>query len=182
MLLIINQCSTIHNAMLSRFLKTYWVVIILIYAGLVLLGTLVLPGRSLYEWVQAIVPPGRIQDMLVYPLQHHHPVTFAKLLRCADIAINIGLFLPVGIGIFGGLHRYFPESKRLPFVITFCTGLLLSVCIELFQARVPHRIPSVSDVVANTSGTILGCYYMYFRLFPKKERGQQIPPSLKEFP
>ncbi|GAK58442.1 hypothetical protein U27_05416 [Candidatus Vecturithrix granuli] len=165
--------------MLSRFLKTYWVLIILFYAGLVLLGTLVLPGRSLYEWVQALIPPGRIQDMLVYPLQHHHPVTFAKLLRCADITLNVMLFFPVGMGILGGLHRYFPESKKIPCVITSCTGLLLSMCIELFQARLPHRIPSVSDVVANTSGTILGCYYAYFRLFRQERRMQQslFPPE-----
>lgn len=171
-----NYCWTITNSMLSRFLKTYWILIILIYAGLIFWGTLAVPGRSPYEWVQALIPPGRIQNILIYPLQHHHPVTFAKLLRCADTALNIMLFFPVGMGIFGGLHRYSPESKRLPFVIAFCTGLLLSACIEFFQARVPHRIPSVLDVAANTSGTIFGCYYLHFRLFRQERRMQQSPP------
>jgi glycopeptide antibiotics resistance protein len=149
------------------------------YIGLVLLGTLVVPGRSPFEWVHTLIPPGRIRDILVYPLQHHHPITFAKFLQWADIASNSVLFFPVGLGVCWGCHHYFPGARRLLFVITFFTGLILSGCIELLQARIPHRVPSVTDVVANTSGTIVGCSYMYFRLFRKNRRAQQTP-SLPE--
>ena len=150
--------------MLLRFLKKHWGFLLCAYFGCILLGTLAVQGHSPQEWVLLLVPPGWLQDALMYPLQHHHPVTFAKLFRLADTVINISLFFPVGMGVFLGLHRFFPESIRTLVFIALCTGLLLSTGIEVLQARVPHRIPSVSDVVANAGGAVFGCYVLYIRL------------------
>jgi VanZ family protein len=133
------------------------------YLTLMLIGTLAIPGRSPYEWVQLLVPPGRLRDLLVYPLQHHHPVTFAKLLNLADLFGNILLFFPVGMGIFAVFHRVFERSVRKLLIISLVAGLFLSIGIETFQHFVPRRIPSVADIIANTGGAVFGCYLLCFR-------------------
>jgi len=43
-----------------------------------------------------------------------------------------------------------------PWAITG-TGAVMSVVIELVQLGIPSRVASVSDVIANTAGTALGC-------------------------
>lgn len=149
--------------MLLRFFKKYWLVVLGVYLGCALLGTLAVQGRSAQEWVLALLPSGQLQDLLMYPLQHHHPVTFAKLLRLADTLMNLGLFFPLGMGMFWGLSRFFPESIRTLLFVALCVGVLLSAGIETLQAGIPQRIPSLSDVVANAGGSVFGCYAAYIR-------------------
>jgi VanZ family protein len=144
-------------------LKTRWWILLLMYLMLLIVGTLAIRGRSPYEWVQLLVPPGRLRDLLVYPLQHHHPVTFAKLLNLADLFGNILLFFPVGMGIFVIFQRVFPDSVRKLLVTALVIGMVLSIGIEIFQHVVPQRISSVSDVIANTGGAVFGCYILCFR-------------------
>ena len=133
----------------------------LVYITLVLLGTLAVQGRSFFEWIHLVIPAGKFRDMLIYPLQHHHPATFTKFLIVADIIGNIFLFLPFGMVIFLVFRRNCWYSlKRLLFT-ALGIGMILSLAIEIFQYLVPKRIPSVSDIMANTIGTVLGCYILY---------------------
>lgn len=137
--------------------------VFVLYIALVIIGTALIQGRSLYEWVQLLVPPGTVHDWLIYPLQHHNPVTFAKLYRLADTLVNILLFLPLGMLVFLFFQRIFPHSIRKILIIALLVGLCLSSSIEMFQYFVPKRIPSLSDVIANSAGMVFGCYIFYVR-------------------
>ena len=144
-------------------MKKRWWILFLIYFAFVVIGTLVIQGRSLFEWLHLLVPPGKLRELLVYPFQHHHPVTFAKLLNFADRFGNILLFLPLGMGVFFVFRRIFPDSARKILIVALFTGLFLGIGIETFQYLVPKRIPSLSDIIANTAGAVFGCYILCFR-------------------
>ncbi|MCP4401985.1 MAG: VanZ family protein [bacterium] len=149
--------------------KIIWGILAIAYVVVVLAGTLFARGRSLQEWVTYLVPPGRIQALLIYPLQHHHPVTFAKLIVLGDILSNIFLFIPLGVIIFLVFDRILLYSQKHVLYIALFTGAIFSTCIELVQYMVPKRIPSVSDVLANTAGVFLGCSFFYIRRRQEKK-------------
>jgi glycopeptide antibiotics resistance protein len=81
----------------------------------------------------------------------------------SDFVSNVLLFVPIGLfaaavvvgapfqGALGGL-------KARPYigVVVVCGALVLSTVIELAQAFVPWRTPSVVDVAAETIGAICG--------------------------
>lgn len=141
-----------------------------------ILGTIVIQGRSPFEWIHILVPPGRLRSLLIYPLQHHHPVVFAKLFNLADTLINVFLFFPLGMTIFFTFQSIFLDSIRKIIIIALLVGFILSISIEIFQYMVPDRIPSVSDVIANTGGAVFGCYIFYFRkMWKELKKGHNIP-------
>src|SRR3954471_7762674 len=65
----------------------------------------------------------------------------------ADLLLNVVLFMPLGVALAPRGH----SRNRI-----FLLALLLSTAIELIQFFIPGRDPSVSDVVANTCGAVLG--------------------------
>jgi hypothetical protein len=69
----------------------------------------------------------------------------------ADLLLNIALFMPLGaaLALRGRPHR--PRHGRI-----ILLALTLSTAIELSQFYIPGRDPSVSDVIANTCGALLG--------------------------
>ena len=145
------------------FFKTSWYVLFLVYACFTLLATLGVQGHSFFEWIHLVIPPGKFRDVLIYPLQHHNPVIFATFLVFADIIGNIFLFLPLGMVIFLVFRQKFCYSLKKLLLTALVIGMLFSLGIEMFQFLIPKRIPSVSDIVANTSGTVFGCYLLYFK-------------------
>ncbi|WP_136052070.1 VanZ family protein [Microbacterium sp. K36] len=66
-----------------------------------------------------------------------------------EILANVALFVPVGL-----LLPFAWPRLRL-WQVTLAGGLL-SVVIESVQGLMPSRFPTVSDVIANTTGTFLG--------------------------
>src|SRR4051812_41839062 len=80
------------------------------------------------------------------------PHTWGFCLVCggrglADLLLNIALFMPLGAALaLRGRSR--GRITQL--------ALLLSAAIELSQFYIPGRDPSISDVIANTSGAVLG--------------------------
>ena len=74
----------------------------------------------------------------------------------SDFVSNVLLFVPIGLFAMAWTGR--PEGLRYVAVIVFVLGAstVLSVCIELAQAFVPWRTPSVVDVVAETIGAACG--------------------------
>ncbi len=133
----------------------YWLLAAL-YLALMIPGLLFTQGRSLQEWVRLLVPAGPAQNLLMYPLRHHNPVTFGKLLIAGDIVMNILLFLPIGMIIFLALRAMFPRHLRLNIVMTVIMSAVASGGIEWLQHLVPKRIPSLSDVAANSVGALVG--------------------------
>jgi VanZ family protein len=64
-----------------------------------------------------------------------------------DFGENVMLYLPIGIVLQARWRRAFR---------TCGTGAVLSLVLELIQFVVPGRDPSLSDVLANTVGALLG--------------------------
>jgi glycopeptide antibiotics resistance protein len=143
--------------------KILWGILAAAYIASIAAMTMLVHGRSLQQWVTEFIPPGHIQKILLYPLQNHHPVTFAKLIVFGDFLSNIFLFIPLGMIIFLVFDRVFLYSQKYVFHITLFIAVSFSVCIELVQYTVPKRIPSASDVLANTAGALLGCSVFYIR-------------------
>lgn len=66
-----------------------------------------------------------------------------------EILANVALFVPIGVL----LALAWP---RLRIWQTVLVGALMSVLIETVQGVMPSRFPSLSDVMANTLGTLIG--------------------------
>ena len=65
----------------------------------------------------------------------------------ADFILNVILFTPLGFALrLAGARR-----RR-----AVAGGAVLSLCIELTQAMIPGRDTSLGDVLANTTGTLVG--------------------------
>ena len=143
-------------------MKSRWWVFLSLYIALIAIGTLAIRGRSALEWVYLLIPPGVLQERLVYLLQHHHPVTFSKIWYGFDIVVNIVLFIPIGLVLALFLQPRVSWDIRTLLVFALGIGVLLGLSIELLQTYVPQRIPSSSDVVMNAAGSVLGCYFPYF--------------------
>ena len=71
-----------------------------------------------------------------------------------DVGLNIVGFVPVGF-VF---CAYFHSVKRVRFtaLLVIGIGFLLSLTIELSQGFLPNRDSGVSDIVTNTTGTMMG--------------------------
>ncbi|MDR6904794.1 glycopeptide antibiotics resistance protein [Agromyces sp. 3263] len=67
-----------------------------------------------------------------------------------EFTANVVLFLP-----FGALATI--ASPRLRPMAVIAIGFASSVVIELVQLAIPSRYATVSDVIANTLGTAIGC-------------------------
>ncbi|MGI9822611.1 VanZ family protein [Agromyces sp. Marseille-Q5079] len=70
-----------------------------------------------------------------------------------EFLANIVLFVPFGVlvpVVFPGLRPW----------MVVALGLLTSAGIELVQFVLPTRFPTVSDVVANTLGALIGCLWV----------------------
>ena len=157
--------------------RILWGILTAAYLVLVVTATMLARGRSLQEWVLYLVPSGFFQEILLYPLQHHHPVTFSRVIVLGDILANIFLFIPLGVIIFLVFDRVFVYSQKHVLYIALFIGMGFSMCIELVQYMVPKRIPSVSDVLANTAGTLLGCSVFYLRQRAQKQSPVAKSPS-----
>jgi glycopeptide antibiotics resistance protein len=69
-----------------------------------------------------------------------------------EFAANIGMFVPVGVLLlllFGRRLWWF----------AIVVGIMLTCSIEFTQQFLPTRYPDVRDLVANTSGTIIGVLF-----------------------
>ncbi|MCK2026512.1 VanZ family protein [Microbacterium sufflavum] len=66
-----------------------------------------------------------------------------------EILANVVLFIPVGL-----LLPFVWSRLRLWQIVLI--GGLMSVLIESVQGLMPSRFPTLSDVIANTTGTLIG--------------------------
>jgi hypothetical protein len=71
-----------------------------------------------------------------------------------DVIVNILGFVPLGLILF----PYFAivrQSKR-PWLMSYATGAVLSLTIEILQSFLPMRYSGWTDVITNSTGTALG--------------------------
>ena len=75
-----------------------------------------------------------------------------------EFLANVALFVPFGLLVAASAPRWSPWA-------IIGLGLLASVAIELLQLGIPSRVPTISDVIANTAGAALGCaLVMWWRM------------------
>lgn len=78
-----------------------------------------------------------------------------------DVLFNIVLFLPLGFLISVTLSKKNTHWLRM-IVFSFAAGLLLSLSIESLQTFLPERISSISDVLSNSAGAVVGGVVYFF--------------------
>ena len=74
----------------------------------------------------------------------------------SDIMLNISGFIPLGFFLPALFMAYGVKKRYLIYVIPILTGSFLSLTIELIQAWMPARNSSLTDLICNILGTILG--------------------------
>lgn len=72
-----------------------------------------------------------------------------------DILLNITMFLPVGIGVAA---LRWANGRDGVWFWSFFFGLLFSLGLEAGQLLLPSRHVALADVVANTSGSVVGAW------------------------
>ena len=86
-----------------------------------------------------------------------------------DIGFNVAGYMPLGALLVWSLY----PLMRGGVVVAAATvaGGLLSLTLEGAQTYLPTRVPSVSDLIANTSGCLLGAALAAWLTVPLLERG-----------
>jgi hypothetical protein len=71
-----------------------------------------------------------------------------------DVLVNIGGFVPVGFFLLD--HLLIARPVKHPVTIVIFAGFCLSLTIECIQWYLPTRFSDITDIICNTSGTVLG--------------------------
>jgi VanZ family protein len=86
-----------------------------------------------------------------------------------EFLANVALFVPFGLLFAASIPRW--SSWAI-----IGAGLVASVAIELVQLGIPSRVSTVSDVIANTAGTAIGCtMVMWWRM----SRAERAAPAIR---
>ena len=146
------------------------------YRILLIVIALIVYG-SLYPWdfhsTQLAASP-------LWVLIHSWPTGFDRFL-VRDIAVNLLLYMPVGVFGFLALRQNFRIA--LAVTGTVLIALALSSSIEMTQLFDDARVCSASDVLCNVSGTVIGValasvYRHWLRRFlARAETGAFLHPS-----
>ena len=124
--------------------------------------------------VAAATAPFRFTDdtqIVLMKIAHVSPYPFADTwartpawVSVTSVALDVLFFLPFGV-IGGLIQRHWstqPRARRLLAVTLL--GFLLSMGIETLQVFTRDRIPSSTDLVANTLGAGLGAWAVLRRV------------------
>ncbi len=89
-----------------------------------------------------------------------------------DLIVNVILFIPFGLGLAAWLEkRKFLKARNLK--ITFLTSLSLTLTVEVCQLFLVSRNPSLSDLVTNSLGGVLGAF-LFFSLIKHQQKISQL--------
>jgi hypothetical protein len=77
-----------------------------------------------------------------------------------DALINIAGFVPAGFSFCAYLSL---RGFRRPAILAILLGAAISLGIEVIQAHIPTRDSSMSDVVTNVAGTVMGAWVCRLR-------------------
>ena len=116
---------------------------------LLLLIIAIIVYGSLYPWHFDF---GRHADPFQV-LLHSWPRGFDRFLL-RDAAINVALYVPLGVAAFAAFARRLPGG--LAFAAALLLGDALSTAMELLQVYAPPRQTSLLDVCSNAIGTLGG--------------------------
>jgi glycopeptide antibiotics resistance protein len=94
-------------------------------------------------------------------------VPFSKTFRPLDLLLNILLFVPFGYSAFATLGSEAARSMgRRNQIGIVAAAFLLSLAVELFQVYCHARLPTMTDVISNTGGALLGARWAAGRAAP----------------
>lgn len=96
-------------------------------------------------------------------VSEHAGVSLSTSYTVFEFAANIALFIPFGLLIAAA----WPRTNAWWIILL---GFSASAAIELVQTLLPSRYPTLSDVIANTLGAIIGCCAV--RLFAPRLRSR----------
>ena len=116
---------------------------------LLIVGALILYG-SLYPWE---FHARRLGASPLWILLHAWPHTFDRYILW-DVAVNVALYLP--LGIFGFLGVSARASRAARILAPLALALLLSSCVEMLQLFDDSRMCSASDVASDLAGAGVG--------------------------
>ena len=88
-------------------------------------------------------PPNPARNELLLAVLRVVPISYEAL----EVMANVGMFVPIGV-LITILSRHW--------WVALVVGIALTCGIEFTQQFLPARFPSVSDLVANSSGALLG--------------------------
>jgi VanZ like protein/concanavalin A-like lectin/glucanase superfamily protein len=74
----------------------------------------------------------------------------------SDIAINVLGFLPFGFCFFLYRHAHNPRRLVTNVLLVVIAGMAISLTIEVSQAWLPDRTSSITDLITDTAGLLLG--------------------------
>lgn len=74
----------------------------------------------------------------------------------SDIPLNIVLFFPYGFGLTAILGNRKNKISRREFLLILLAGFTLTFAVEFLQLFLPNRTSTVSDMLSNMLGTIIG--------------------------
>lgn len=97
-------------------------------------------------------------------VSEHYGVALSTSYAVFEFLANIALFVPLGLLLVAA----WPRSNAWLIVLI---GYSASATIELVQTMLPSRYPTLSDVIANTLGTAIGCIAV--RLFVQRRPALQ---------
>lgn len=80
----------------------------------------------------------------------HTDISLTTSYTVFEFLANIALFVPLGLLLVAA----WPRANAW---IVVLLGYAASATIELVQTLLPSRFPTLSDVIANTIGTAIGC-------------------------
>ncbi len=136
-----------------RWMKSNWTLILIVSYIFFILYVTIVPFSFIFDF-----------EFLKYRLHQIDFVPFIEdglLYDRSDIVGNIIFFFPFGFLL--GLRKILKNFRAFTFLewikIT-ATGALVSFCVEFLQIFTYNRFPSVSDIITNSMGTVLGALFI----------------------
>lgn len=148
-----NFLSSHFTSPLSYFLlmitkqKNWLLLILIIFFSLFVIYGTTIP----FKFTSFHAAAAKYATILWHPFQGSNSGWTSRF----DLIQNVLLFFPAGVllGIlFSRLNRLVAGIS-----VSFFYGLLLSSSVEIFQLFTADRIVSITDVICNTAGSVVGC-------------------------
>lgn len=127
-------------------------------------------GVAMIVWLPASIA-GRatgIAFRIARYVSENFGIAYATSATIFEFLANIALFIPLGLLLVAA----WPRSNAW---VVLLIGYSASATIELVQTMLPSRYPTLSDVVANTIGTAIGC--LAVRLFVQRHPRRALAPQ-----
>lgn len=121
------------------------------------------PHRRILAIVVALIVYGSLYPWRFYERHYFHNPLWILLhtwpagidrYMIWDVAVNITLYLPLGLFAYLAIGRRAPKVIRI--LAPLLCGLILSASIEMIQLYDASRMCSLSDLLSNVTGTAIG--------------------------